>query len=149
MKSFFVSVAILSTGLMTAQASASEFEATGSIHVKTNVQYASALKNGKTWEDTEYLGGGKTLIITEIALDKLPVTFTLIARDKPEYAPIEITAERSDFRKKRKGRTFSWVFKKTVKFKKGKKKAAPPATKPAPEKEPAKPSKTPEDDDEL
>ena len=93
MRSLIVSIALSCLALATGPASASDFEATGSIHVKTNVQYASALKDGSTWDDTEYLNGGKTIVIAEINLDKLPVTFTVVARDKPEFGPVEITAD--------------------------------------------------------
>ena len=147
MRSLIVSITLSCLALAAGPAFASDFEATGSIHVKTNAQYASALKDGSTWEDTEYLNGGKTLVISEINLDKLPVTFTVIARDKPEFGPIEITAERKNFRKKRKGRTYSWVYQTSVRFKKAaKRKATTPKDKKAPAKAPTKPA-TPKKDE--
>ena len=146
MKKLIMSTAFVALCLVASPVSASDFEATGSIHVATNVQYASALKDGQAWDDTEYLNGGKTVIISEIALDKLPVTFTVIARDKPEFAPHQITATRKDFRKKRKGRTYSWVYKVSVRFKKAKKGKATPDKKKAPAEAPKKPT-TPKKDE--
>ena len=146
MRNLIVTLAITSLSLVAGSAAASDFEATGSIHVKTNVQYASAIKDGAPWEDTEYLSGGKTLVIAEIPLDKLPVTFTVVARDKPDFAPHVITATRKDFRKKRKGRTYSWVYQTKVRFKKAKKGKATPDKKKAPAKTPAKPAAPAKDD---
>ena len=147
MKSLIGSIVLLSLCLVAGPATAEDFEATGAIHVKTNVQYASALKDGAPWEDSEYLNGGKTLVIAEIVLDKLPMTFTVVARDKPEFGPLQITATRKDFRKKRKGRTYSWVYQTKVRFKKEKKKATPDKKKGP--KAPVKPAtpKTDEADD--
>ena len=147
MRSLFVSIALASLVLVASPALASDFEATGAIHVKTNVQYASAIKDGAPWDDTEYLNGGKTLVIAEIALDKLPVTFTVVARDKPHFAPHQITATRKDFRKKRKGRTYSWVYQTKVRFTKAKKGKVAPKKPKAPAEAPAKPA-TPKKDEE-
>ncbi len=150
MKSLIGMIIIVGTALVAAPAAADDFEATGSIRVQTNAQYASVIKDGAPWEDTEYLNGGKTVVITEIALDKLPVTFTIIARDKPEFGPQEVTATRKDFRKKRKGRTYSWVYQTKIRFKKAKKKAAPDKKKgtKAPPAEPAKPATPQKDEDD-
>jgi hypothetical protein len=129
-----------------APVSAEEFEATGSIHIKTNVQYAAAIKDGQPWEDTEYRNGGKTLVVVEIPFNKLPISFTIVARDNPEFGTVEVSAERKDFKKKRSGRTFTWVYKTQVRFKKTGKKAAPQRKTDKAPKKPVKPKKEEADD---
>jgi hypothetical protein len=127
-------------------ASAEEFEATGAIHIKTNVQYAAAIKDGQPWEETEYRNGGKTLVVAEIPFGNLPISFTIVARDNPEFGPITVSAERKNFKKKRSGRTFTWVYKTQVRFKRTGKKTVPgKKTEKAPKK-PAKPKKEEADD---
>jgi hypothetical protein len=69
-----------------------------------------------------------------------------VARDNPEYGTETIRAERKNFKKKRKGRVYSWIYRTKVKFKVAKKTEPTPGTKPGKKKVPSKPKKDEADD---
>jgi hypothetical protein len=147
MVSFRTTILLLLLALATpALAGGDEYEATGQVQIATNVEYAVANIDGERWEDTEYRKGGKTLVVMEINFAKLPMVIEVEARDNPGYRVEKVKVTRKNFRKKRSGRVYHWVYKTTVKFRVAKKKADPKAPA-GPEKKPVQPK--PGGDDDL
>ena len=105
--------------------------APGEVHIKMNVEYASAEVDGEEW-DAEFMNNGKTIAIK--GLDRsVEHTIVLTASDD-ELAPIELTIPPKAYKKSRKKRVVYFIAKRKVKFK------AKPAEKPEPGPEEAAPA---------
>lgn len=146
MVSFRTTSLLLLLALATPALADDAYEATGQVQIATNVEYAVANIDGERWEETEYRKGGKTLVVMEINFAKLPMVIEVEARDNPEYRVEKVNVTRKNFRKKRSGRVYHWVYKTTVKFRVAKKKAEPKAPA-GPGKKPVQPK--PDGGDDL
>jgi hypothetical protein len=90
----------------------------GELYVTLSHEYAKVMVNGEDWEDHEFTGNGKKLVVRKLPRDK-EVKVTL-APPGGELAPVEIVLTGADYKrelkKQGKVRIVSFAAKRDVKF---------------------------------
>ena len=102
--------------------------APGEVHVSMNLAYAKVLVNGEEWDDTEFRGNGKTLIIS--GLDRNQSYDISLEASEEGYAKLDFKIDsKKRYKKQRKKRVIRFVAKHKAVFKKAE--AEPSPEKPA------------------
>jgi hypothetical protein len=113
-----IAAALLAALCIPSLAHADEF---GEAWIDSNVQHVRVEIDGKNWEDVEYEKNGKRCLVKQIKFSSMPTTIRLIARDGG-YKPVDVKLVRKNFKRKRQGRYYIWVYKTKVRFAKASKK---------------------------
>jgi len=88
--------------------------APGEVHIKMNVEYASAEVDGERW-DAEFMNNGKTIAIK--GLNRSVEHIIVLTASDDDLAPIELTIPSNAYKKSRKKRVVYFIAKRKVTFK--------------------------------
>jgi len=119
----------------------------GELHVTMkNAEYVKVQVNGEDWENIEFEGKGKKVVIKGLSTTLERNAVILVPSADSGLAPLDVDVLQKDFKKKRVGRFLYMIATKAVTFSKVSTQPAPPSPD-APPKQPDVAPPAPDKDD--